>query len=161
TVSVNFPTTPGVFQPASGGGGDALIAKLDPTGSTLLFATYLGGSGDDSADSIALDSSGNVFVAGRTRSANLPVNHAFQSTLLGNEDAFVSELNATGTQLVYSTYLGGSGTDSARGVALDASGRTLVTGSTDSSNFPTSSGALQAAYGGGGADAVLAQLEQD
>ena len=158
TSSANFPTTPGAFQPSRGGAADAVIAKLDPTGSTLLFATYLGGSADDSADSIALDSSGNVIVAGRTGSTNLPVNNAFQAALSGNEDAFLSKLNATGTQLLYSTYLGGSGTDSVRGVVLDASGRALLTGSTDSSNFPTSTGAFQAASGGNG-DAFIAKVD--
>jgi hypothetical protein len=163
TASANFPTTPGVFQSTyrggSNGGGDAIVAKLDPTGSTLLFATYLGGSGNDSAGSIALDSNGNVIVAGWTDSANFPVNHAFQSTLLGIEDAFLSKLDPNGSQLLYSTYLGGSGTDSARGVALDASDRVLVTGSTDSPNFPTSTGTFQAAFGGGNADAFIVKVD--
>jgi Bacterial Ig-like domain (group 3)/Beta-propeller repeat len=163
TPSANFPTTPGVFQSTysggSNGGGDAIIAKLDPTGSTLLFATYLGGSGNDSAGSIALDASGNVIVAGWTSSANFPVNHAFQSALLGIEDAFLSKLDPNGSQLLYSTYLGGSGTDSARGVALDASDRVLVTGSTDSPNFPTSTGTFQTAFGGGSADAFIVKVD--
>jgi len=160
TASANFPTTPGVFQSTyrggSNGGGDAIVAKLDPTGSTLLFATYLGGNGNDSAGSIALDSGGNVIVAGWTSSANFPTSNAFQSTCsscassdpTSRSDAFVSKLNATGTQLLYSTYLGGSGGDGAGGVALDASGRVLVTGFTISSNFPTTTGAFQMAYGG-------------
>jgi len=159
TSSANFPTTPSAFQLAYGGGGDALIAKLDPTGSTLLFATYLGGSGGDSAAGIALDPGGNVIVAGSTRSPNLPVNRAFQSTLLGPQDAFLSKLNANGTQLLYSTYLGGSGTDWARGVALDPSGRALVIGGTDSSNFPTSTGAFQAAFGGGAEDGFITKAD--
>jgi hypothetical protein len=159
TFSANFPTTPGAFQPTYGGNGDALIAKLDPTGSTLLFATYLGGSDFDGANSIALDSSGNVIVAGSTSSTNFPTANAFQSARPGPIAAFVSKLNPTGMQLLYSTYLGGAGTDFATGVALDASGRVLVTGSTNSSNFPTSSGAFQAAFGGGGNDAFIAKVD--
>jgi hypothetical protein len=162
TNSTNFPTTPGVFQPTyeggSNGGGDAVVVKLDSTGSTLLFATYLGGSGNDAAGGIALDSSGNIIVAGWTSSANFPVNHAFQSTLLGTQDAFVSKLNANGTLLLYSTYLGGSGPESSTGVALDSTGRVLVTGSTSSANFQTTTGALQSSYGGSG-DAFVAKLD--
>lgn len=159
TSSANFETTPGVLQSTLRGGSDAVIAKLDPTGSTLLFATYIGGAGNDSAYGIALDSSGNIFIAGSTHSTDLPVNHAFQSTLLGSEDAFLSKLNANGTQLLYSTYLGGSGFDSARGLVLDTSGRALVTGVTNSPNFPTSNGTLQAVYGGGDADGFVAELD--
>jgi len=158
TVSANFPTNPSAFQPTNGGNSDAVIAKLDPTGSTLLFATYLGGSGSESANSIALDSNGNVIVAGSTVSTNFPLNNAFQWTLLGNEDAFLSKLNADGTQLLYSTYLGGSSSDWALGVALDASGRAVVTGGTNSPNFPTTAGELQAVYGGN-LDAFIAKLD--
>ena len=156
--SANFPTTPGAFQHTNGGNADAVINKLDPTGSTLLFATYLGGSGSDSANSIAIDSSGNVIVAGTTRSSNFAISHAFQSTLLGTEDAFFSKLNTDGTQLLYSTYLGGSGAESALGVALVSSGRAVMTGVTSSSNFPTSVGAFQP-VSGGGADAFIAKLD--
>jgi len=159
TVSANFPTTASVFQHANNGDADAIIAKLDPTGSTLLFATYLGGSAYDSADSIVLDSTGNVIVAGSTRSTNLPVNNALQLNLLGPQDAFLSKLNPTGTQLLYSTYWGGSGTDSALGVALDSSGRAVMTGVTSSSNLPTSVGAFQPVNGGGDADAFIAKLD--
>jgi len=163
TASADFPATPGVFQSSyrggSNGGGDAIVAKLDPTGSTLLFATYLGGNGNDSASSIALDSNGRVIVAGWTSSADFPVNHAFQSTLLGIQDAFVSKLNADGTQLLYSTYLGGSGDDFAWGVALDSSDRALVAGETGSPNFPTSTGTFQAVFGGGNADAFIAKVD--
>jgi hypothetical protein len=158
TVSSNFPTTAHAFQHTNGGNADAVIAKLDPTGSSLLFATYLGGSAYDSANSIAIDSSGNVIVAGTTLSANLAIGHAFQSTLLGTEDAFLSKLNTDGSQLLYSTYLGGSGAESALGVALDSSGRAVMTGVTSSSNFPTTPGVLQA-VNGGGADAFIAKLD--
>lgn len=158
-LSASFTTTPSAFQPVPASQTDAVIAKMDPTGSTLLFATYLGGSAYDSADSIALDASGNVIVAGTTYSPNLPVRGAFQSTLLGTNDAFVSKLSADGTQLLYSTYLGGSGTESALGVAVDPSGRMTVAGLTSSANFPTNAGSVQPAYGGGDADAFVAKLD--
>lgn len=159
TPATNFPITAGVVQSQSGGAWDALIAKLDPTGSDILYATYLGGDAYDTADGIALDSNGNVIVAGSTSSADFPVSRAFQSTLLGERDAFVSKLDPTGAQLLYSSYLGGSGPDWATGIAVDTNGRVLVTGETDSSNFPTTNGAFQQAYGGGDADAFIAKLD--
>lgn len=164
TNSTNFPTTPGALQPAHGGQYDGLIAKLDPTGSTLLFATFLGGDQYDSVSGIALDSGGNVIVAGSTSSSNFPVNHALQPSLAvgadpnGNGDAFVSKLDPSGAQLLYSTYMGGSDSDEARGVAVDANGQVVIAGTTSSSNFPTSAGALQSVYGGRG-DAFVAKLD--
>jgi Bacterial Ig-like domain (group 3)/Beta-propeller repeat len=158
TQSANFPTTPGDVQSTFGGVGDALIAKLDPTGSSLLFATYIGGKDYDSASSIALDSSGNVIVVGSTSSSNFPVNGPFQSTLIGEQDAFLIKLNPTGTQLLYSTYLGGAGSEGAAGVALDANGRAVLAGFTNFSNLPTSTGALQVVYGGN-RDAFVAKLD--
>lgn len=159
TFSASFPITPGVFQPAHGGNADALIAKLDPTGSTLLFATYLGGSQDESASGIALDSNGNVILAGWTRSPNFPVNNAVKSTFSGGGmDAFLSKLNPTGTQLLYSTYLGGAADDAANGVGLDANDRVLITGVTNSSAFPVSMGAFQTTLGGN-RDAFVTKLD--
>src|SRR5262249_39728443 len=137
---------------------DVLIAKLDPTGSTLLFATYIGGTGYDSATSIALDSRGKVIAGGSTPSANFPVNPAFQPRLIGEQDPFLIKLNPAGTQLLYSTFLGGTGSEAAAGVALDASGRAVVAGFTNFSNFPTSTGALQPVYGGN-RDAFVAKLD--
>src|SRR5262249_34614031 len=156
--SANFPTTPGAMQSTFAGADDVLIAKLDPTGSTLLFATYIGGTDYDSATSIALDSGGNVIAVGSTRSANFPVNRAFQPGLIGEQDAFLIKLNPAGTQLLYSTFLGGTGSEAAAGVALDASGRAVVAGFTNFSNFPTSTGALQPVYGGN-RDAFVAKLD--
>lgn len=159
TQATNFPTTAGAFQITSGGAGDALIAKLDPTGSTLLFATHVGGDKYDSLNSIVLDSSGNIIAVGSTASSNFPVNRAFQSSLLGGQDAVLIKLNSSGTQLLYSTYLGGLGSESGQGVAVDANDQVLLTGYTSSDNFPTSAGAAQAVYGGGNADAFVAKLD--
>jgi hypothetical protein len=137
TASTNFPTTPGAFQTASAGSNDVFVTKLGPTGSALVYSTYLGGSGADSGSGIAIDSSGNVYVTGSTNSTNFPVVNAVQSTYGGGLfDAFIAELNASGSSLVYSTYLGGSDDDEGSGIAVDSSGNAYVTGFTKSTNFP-------------------------
>ena len=151
TDSTNFPTTASAFQPTIGGiYGNAFLAKLNATGSALVYSTYLGGSGDDSGNSIAVDTSGNAYVTGYTDSTNFPATAgAFQPTIGGMFDnGFVTKLNPTGSALVYSTYLGGSGDDSGQGIAVEASGNAYVTGSTDSTNFPATAGAFQPTIGG-------------
>jgi len=158
TESGDFPTTLGAFQTTSAGGWDAFVSKLNTAGSSLLYSTYLAGSGEDGASSIAVDVSGSAYVTGETSSANFPTTPgAFQTTLGGTAAAFVTKLNATGSALVYSTYLGGSNADSGNGIALDASGNTYVTGGTGSSNFPTTPDAFQTAYAGNG-DAFVSKL---
>src|SRR5205085_10469998 len=106
-------TTPGAFQPVSGGGSvDAFVTKLNTGGTALLYSTYLGGAGNDQGISIAVDASGNAYVTGITGSANFPVSPgAFQTVYAGACDAFVSKLNPNGSALVYSTYLGGTSGD--------------------------------------------------
>ncbi|HEV8306236.1 MAG TPA: SBBP repeat-containing protein, partial [Methylomirabilota bacterium] len=137
TDSSDFPTTAGAFQTALGGGRDAFVAKLNPSGSGLVYSTYLGGSGNESnvdfSPGIALDAAGNAYVTGGTSSSNFPTTAgAFQTSLGGSFDAFVTKLNPTGTALVYSTYLGGSGDDQGHGIQVDASGHAYVTGYTGS-----------------------------
>jgi hypothetical protein len=157
TGSTNFPTA-GPLQGSYGGGSwDAFVAKLNGAGSALVYSTYLGGSGDDQGRSIAVDSSGNAYVTGGTDSANFPPANPLQATFGGNSDAFVSKLNAAGSALVYSTYLGGSSSDYGSAIAVDASGNAYVTGYTWSTNFPTA-GALQPGHGGGYSDAFVAKL---
>jgi hypothetical protein len=160
TSSTNFPTTIGAFQTTFGGGGlDAFVTKINPTGSGLVYSTYLGGSGDDDGSGIAVDALGNAYVAGTTSSTNFPTTPgAFQTTVGGFEDAFVTKLNPTGSGLVYSTYLGGSGQDFGRGVALDSAGSAYVTGFTRSTNFPTTIGAFQTTFGGGFGDAFVTKI---
>ena len=160
TASTNFPTTSGTFQTALAGGFDVFVTKLNATGTALVYATYLGGSSDDEANGIAVDSSGNAYVTGFTASTNFPTTSgAFQTSFGGGpNDAFVTKLNATGTTLVYSTYLGGGGTDDAVGIAVDSSGNAYVTGLTASANFPTSSGAFQTTFGGGPFDVFVTKL---
>jgi acetyltransferase-like isoleucine patch superfamily enzyme len=162
TNSTNFPTTSGAFQLASGGAADGFVTKLNPAGTALVYSTYLGGSGNDQAQGgIALDGLGNAYVAGHTQATNFPTTSgAFQTALGGDYDAFVTKLNPTGTGLVYSTYLGGSGFDAAQGIALDALGSAYVTGQAGS-NFPTTSGAFQTAFAGGCCDAFVAKIAED
>lgn len=150
TTSANFPTTTGAFQRTLGGDFDAFVMKLNAAGTALVYATYLGGSGEDIGFSLALDSSSNAYVAGHTQSSNFPVTAgAYQGVTGGGYDAFVASVNPTGTALAYSTYLGGASDDYALGVAVDPSGNAYVTGYTSSANFPTTVGSYQTAKAGG------------
>jgi hypothetical protein len=149
TSSFNFPVTPGALQTAFPSTDEtvAFVAKLNPTGTGLVYTTFLGGSGingGDMANAIAVDASGNAYVAGTTGSANFPVTQgSISSTLSGSTDAFVAKINPAGTALVYGTFLGGSGIETAAGIAIDAAGSAYVTGSTSSTNFPVTSGTPQ------------------
>jgi hypothetical protein len=158
TGSADFPLVSSV-QPALAGEADVFVAKLTPDGSALVYSTYLGGSGRDNSSGIAVDSSGNAYVAGSTDSTNFPATvGSFQMTHGGaNWDAFVTKLSAAGDALVYSTYLGGSGEDGAGGftvssagsidrgnqIAVDSLGNAYLTGATNSPDFPTTAGAFQ------------------
>ncbi len=141
TTSLNFPTTSGAFQHSNRGSQNVFVAKLNPSGSALVYGTYLGGSLTDHAAGIAVDASGAAFLAGSTWSLNFPVANAYQSALAGGQDAFVTRLAASGASLLFSTYLGGTGgtvgqPETANGITLDAQGAAYVTGTTSSSNFP-------------------------
>ena len=162
TSSSNFPTTPGAFQTAFGGVFDAFVTKLNPTGSMLVYSTYLGGSNDDDGGGLAIDTVGNAYVTGRTASSNFPTTAgAFDTTFNGATDAFVAKVDATGSGLVYSTFLGGSGFENSvfsfGGIVVDASGNAYVTGGTESSDFPTTVGAFQPASAGN-EDAFVTKL---
>ena len=129
--------TVGAIQPAFGGGnGDALIAKINPSGTALVYATYLGGSATDEAFGVALDSARNVYVVGDTGSANFPTQAAYQSLYGGAVDIFIARLNPEGSALVYSTYYGGLGSEVGNDIAADGSGNVYVTGYTSSNDFP-------------------------
>ncbi len=136
TFSDDFPTED-PFQSSLGGTLDAFVIKLNPSGKALVYATYLGGSGDDAAFDIAVDSFGNCYVSGDTDSDDFPTENPLQGTIGGEGDGFVAKLNPSGNALVYSTYLGGSGEDEASGIAVDNFGNCYVTGYTESDNFPT------------------------
>ncbi|TAM81964.1 MAG: choice-of-anchor D domain-containing protein [Acidobacteria bacterium] len=156
TQSTNFPTVR-PLQVGLDGGSDAFVAEFSPTGASLLYSTYLGGSGADEALAIALDGSGNAYVTGYTFSSNFPTQNALQSTLSGPSDAFVTEINPGTSSLVFSTYLGGSGSESGQSIKIDAVGSIYVTGNTSSNGFPVTNGASQATYGGG-TDAFVTKL---
>jgi hypothetical protein len=156
TTSTDFPVTAGAFQTTFGGGNsDAFIAKIDPSksgASSLVYGTFLGGNGDENLsnfqrDILSVDSSGNVFVTGATTSTNFPLLHALQASAQGGWDAYVSVLNSTGSQLRFSTYLGGSNDDFGRGIAV-RNGAVYLTGQTYSQNFPTTRGAFQRSFKG-------------
>jgi PKD repeat protein len=136
TYSTNFYVKD-AYQKNHGGIMDAFISKLNPAGSALVYSTFLGSEGSDAAKGIALDSSESVYVVGETSSSTFPVKNAAQGLIGGNTDAFVTKLNNPGSELVYSTFLGGSGRDFGYSIALDESGNAYLTGKTSSTNFPT------------------------
>jgi hypothetical protein len=167
TESSNFPTTSGAWQTTYGTNTDAFVTKLNPAGSALVYSTYLGGSGFDTGISVAVDGTNNAYVTGQTSSSNFPIAGPTESAFNGGNsttspDAFVSELNPAGSQLVFSTYLGGSADEDdglSGGIAVDSAGDTIyVTGETGSTNFPTTS-PFQATNGGS-TDAFVVKYTQ-
>jgi hypothetical protein len=170
TNSADFPLA-GAAQPALGGGTcgtsadpfpcpDAFVAKFDPTGTILIYATYLGGSGEDYGVALAVDpATGEAYVAGHTNSHDFPVVGAFQVASGGGVDAFVAKISADGARVEYATYLGGSGDDFGQGIAVSG-GRAVVAGFTASPNFPTTAGAAQPFFGGV-YDAFVARISAD
>ncbi len=166
TGSQNFPTTPGAFQRTCGGCvnnfHDAFATKLNATGSALIYSTLLGGGSEDLAYGVAVDSAGNAYLTGRTLSTDFPTPNALQGKCgggcaAGQSDAFVAALDATGSGLLYSTYFGGSGSETGYGIALDTAGNAYVAGVTTSSDLLTTAGAVQTTPGGS-ADAFLAKI---
>lgn len=144
TNSTNFPTTPGSFQPSPPGANNTFVTKLNPTGSGLVYSTYLGGNSIQSGSGVAVDNVGNAYVTGGTFSTDFPITaDAIQPSPSLNGDVFVTMLNPTGTGLIFSTYLGGSGSDVGRGIAIDGFGNTYITGSTFSTDFPTTPGSFR------------------
>ena len=157
TDSSDFPATGGAYQKAQGGGENAFVAKLGPSGQ-LIYATYFGGTGNTDAEGLAIDSTGAAYITGFAQSSTLSTTTgALQTTFGGGVDGYVAKFNASGSQLLYSTYLGGSGDDFARSIALDPGGAVYVTGATSSPNFPTTAGAMQAANAGA-SDAFVTKL---
>ncbi len=168
TESNDFPTTPGVLQPQRGNlfclqqfCTDAFVTKLNAAGNAMVYSTYLYGEGDDGGTKIAVDAGGNAYVVGTTSSLFFPVRDAFQATsrVRGPSDAFVTKLSPDAKQVLYSSYLGGSGgastltgSDEGTAIALDAAGNAYVAGFTKSYDFPTTPGAFQPNLGGGVCD---------
>lgn len=157
----DFPTTPGAFDPTFGGGcgflacADAFVAKLNPSGTGLIYATFLGGGAYDEAYGIAVDDLGDAYVTGNTSSSNFPVTAgAVQTTYGGGGDSFIAAIGPAGDSLIYSTYLGGNAWDIGYSVAVDSAHNAYVTGETESSNFPTNVGAYNRTYSTGAAFAA-------
>ncbi len=159
TFSPNFPTTAGAYQTVFSGVEDAFVAKLNSTGTGLIYSTFLGGSSPGNGYGIALDTSGNAYVTGQTSSTNFPITSgAYQTTNNGGIKAFLTKLNTTGSALIYSTFFGGNVTDYGNGIAVDSTGSAYITGYTDSSNFPTTAGAYQTNLNGS-YDAFVAKFD--
>ena len=156
TTSGNLPASHGA-QAKYAGSVDAFVAGFLPNGGAMIYCTYLGGSGDDQALGLAVDSARNVYITGFTQSTNFPVVAAFQAHLSGTRDAFVSKLNAAGNALVYSTYLGGTGAETGYAIAVGSTNFATIVGDTTSTNLPVTAGALQPTSGGG-QDAFVARL---
>jgi hypothetical protein len=164
TNSSDLPAL-GAFQSSNAGGFDGFVAMFSPAGNTVIYSTYLGGSGEDAVRGLAVSSSGNAFVTGGTTSLNFPAVSAAQPANAGGQDGFVARLSASGSSLVYSTYLGGGGgsagfSEEGRAITIDGSGNAYVAGIANSADFPTLK-ALQAAFRFGGGDAFAAKLGPD
>ncbi len=137
---LNFPTTPGAFQPASSGGVEGFLAKLNPAGNAIVYGTYLGGGfQSDRVMGVAIDPAGSIYAVGRTENAAFPVTPGvFDGTFNGGEDAFITKLDPTGSTLVYSTFFGGQGADQPFSIAVGSDGGAFIAGETFSgSTFPT------------------------
>ncbi len=161
TVSRNFPTTPGAFDPNCGESLDAFVVRFDATGGSLDYATCLGGPSLDRASALALDATGRATVTGLTQSDSFPTTPgAFDSSYNGGDDVFIVRLNATGDALDYGTFLGGSSHDDSLAISVDANDRATVSGWTQSSDFPTTSSAFDTSHNGRH-DAIVARLSAD
>jgi hypothetical protein len=160
TTSAELGATTGAFQTNYAGGttngGDAFVAKLNPEATGLEFLTYIGGRGNDGALAFALDATGNAYLTGYTDSTNYPTVNALNPKIGGKvdkvtrfppADAFVTKLNTNGSQVLYSTYLGGESSDQGLGIAVDTNGNAVVVGYCDSTDFPTAN-PIQPAHGG-------------
>ena len=159
TGSTTFPTTSGAYDTSRNGDFDTFITKLNAAGSALVYSTYLGGSNFDYGDGVAVDASGQVYVTGQTLSSDFPTTSgAYKTSYSGGTEAFITKLNAAGSALIYSTYLGGSGGDSGSDLAVDASGHAYVTGYTSSTDFPTTAGSFKTSHNGNGTDAFITKL---
>ncbi len=161
--SDDFPTTPGVFRAACRGTGlGGFVTKLAPDGTGLVYSGRVCGSANDEVLALAVDAAGNAYAGGVTGSDDFPVTGGALQEQFGDgvEDAFLAKISADGAALVWATYLGGSGPDAVRGVAVDAEGNVFAAGYTASADFPVTEGAFQTAHAGGGAsqDAFVAKL---
>ena len=139
TSSSDFPKTIGVKQPVNNGSQDFFITKVNSSGQRQ-YSTYLGGTNSDTATGIAVDASGNAYVTGFTLSTDFPLQAPIQGSLAGGSDSVIAKINPTGSELLYSTFLGGTSADEANSIAIDSNGNAYVTGRTFSTDFPHSNG---------------------
>ncbi|MCL5962203.1 MAG: SBBP repeat-containing protein, partial [Chloroflexi bacterium] len=162
TSSMGFPTTSAAFRKTyAGGSQDAFATKLSPSGSALTYSTFLGGNDHDYAKAVAVDTNGSAYVAGYTTSSDFPSTpNAYDPSFngFGQADPFLVKLNSSGSQPVYATFLGGTASDAAYGVALDASGAAYLTGFTTSGDFPVTPGAFDQGFNAGGYDGFVVKL---
>ncbi|MBI3818578.1 MAG: SBBP repeat-containing protein [Planctomycetes bacterium] len=146
----NFPTTPGAFQTTANSGFAGFVSKLEPTGSNLIYSTFLDGISSDQSNGIKVGQSGDTYVVGTTGSSDFPVTTGAFQTTNTDASAFVTHLNPTGSGLLYSTFLGGSNVEYGNAIAVDAAGNAYVTGTTLSTNFPTTVLAYDTTHNGNG-----------
>lgn len=163
TQSSDFPTTPGAFDSTYNGNGDAIVAKLSPDGSSLVYSTFVGGTGSETYPVVTVDRHGRAYVAGETTSRDFPVTPGSFDTAYGGglEDAFLLRLSADGSASSYAGYVGGSVREFGNGVAVDPQGSAYVTGITQSPNFPTTPGAHDRQLGGSSGDAYVMKVQPD
>ncbi len=170
----DFPTTPNARQDrlASDFNRDVFVSKISPDGGNLVYSTLLGGNDFDVPNDLVLDSSGNVYITGNTRSPDFPVVNATQGTLGGDRDVFIAQLNSDGSDLLYSSFYGAGDGDTGEGIALDNAGNIYVSGSSGTriiggdaavppeGDFPTFN-AFQSTFGGGGSDGIIIKINSD
>lgn len=137
TYSNDFPTTPGAYRMYSYGNSDNFVSKINSVGSMLIYSTFIGGSDAETLTGLAVDSEGKAYISGYTLSQDYPVTfEAFSFINYGSSEGFLSKINADGSDLWYSTYIGGSQIDSCQDIALDDLGNAYIIGSTNSNDFP-------------------------
>ena len=161
TSHSDFPTTPGCFDDSYEDNGDVFVFKLNSDGSDLIYSTYVGGGGMDDGNSIIVDSENNAYIAGATSSSDFPTtNGSYNESHSGANDVFILKLNQDGSDLIYSTYVGGCGGDGGGSIVLDSANNAYITGSTSSSDFPTTSGCFNESHSGAH-DVFVVKLNQD
>jgi Beta-propeller repeat len=160
TTSADFPVTLGAFQPSLPNAESAFVTEFTPDGSSLVFSTFLGGTtGFNHGWDVDIDSDGNVYVTGETGASDFPVFSAFQSTRKGTSDVFLTALNPGGGSIRYSTYLGGKGSENGTGIRTGNPGKVYVTGTTYSTNFPTTANAFKTKLGSAGGNCFVAKFD--
>jgi uncharacterized protein (TIGR03437 family) len=158
TASTNFPTASPYQGANAGGARDIFVSKLSPDGAKLAYSTYLGGTGDELGNGIAVDRGGNAYIGGTSNSTNFPSISAFQGALKGGADGVVAELSAAGDTLVFSSFLGGTGNDFVESVAVNCVSGLVVAGTSGSNNFPATVGTAVLNYAAGDTTGFVAQV---